>query len=267
VNSRQATIRKRITQATPRLCAGWVWDSTVGAMTLMLACAVAVIIALALGWNNPRPNRPPAWEDPGPPLHLVATAEQAAVTLLGTPVSDFTFEVEALPLSDSDLNNYGLVYRAQDAAHYTTFAVGSDGYYAVLRVAGDEEVPLIEWQQFPHVKRGQQSNRLRVACAGPKCRFYVNDEYAATVEDDTWLEGDLGVWAQAYGCEDAIVQFEHIRIWEDQTPIVRRDRLLESVKGVHHGQEHSGTRRLAQAVRWRDCSESAGALAMDGRDI
>ena len=138
------------------------------------------------------------------------------VTLLGHPSNDFILEVEAVPLSGPDLDGYGLVYRAQDGAHYTAFAIGSDGYYAVLRVAGDEETALVAWQQFPHVHRGQQPNRLRVACAGPTCHFYVNDEYATTVEDDTGLTGDVGLWVRSFGDGDVAVQFLNVGVWIDK---------------------------------------------------
>ncbi len=132
--------------------------------------------------------------------------------LLERPAGDFVLETTATPLSASGDDAYGLVYRAQGAAHYYGFVVGSDGYYAVLRVEGDERIALVDWQQFPHVHRGRQSNRLRVECAGAVCRFYINDEYAATVEDDTWLAGDVGLLVR--GGESAVaVQFQSASVW------------------------------------------------------
>jgi len=191
----------------------WLWNVTLGLIALALAAGLALIVALALGWNSPRPNRPPDWQPAGLPLRLVAPSNDVTVALLDHPGDDFTLEVEALPLAGPAFNGYGLVYRARDAAHYTVFAVGSDGYYGVLRVAGDEETSLVDWQQFPHVRRGQQPNRLRVTCAGPACRFYVNDEYATAIEDDTWLAGDVGLWVRAFGDEEVAVQFRAARVW------------------------------------------------------
>jgi hypothetical protein len=196
-------------------------------MVLPLAVGLALIVALALGWNSPRPARPPDWQPLGLPISLTAASRRTTVMLLGHPGSDFTWEGEAMPLSGPDCNGYGLVYRAQDVAHYQVLAVGSDGYYAVLRVTGDQEVPLVDWQQFPHVRRGRQANRLRVSCnrvvAGgdigspaATCRFYVNDEIAATVEDDTWLAGDVGLWVRNFNGEDVVVQFTSLRAWAEQ---------------------------------------------------
>lgn len=196
--------------------ARWLWNSVLGLMTLALASLLAVIVALTLNWNNPRPARPPDWQATSLPLSLEATPGGTAVTLLERSSSDFTLEAEAAPLSEprSGFISYGLAYRAQDAAHCYVFAVGSDGYYAVLRLAGDEETPLVDWQQFPHVHRGQRTNRLRITCAGPICHFYVNDEYITNVEDAIWLKGDVGLWMQSSGDDVTVVRFARLWAWE-----------------------------------------------------
>ena len=136
--------------------------------------------------------------------------------LLGHPIGDFTLEVQAVPLSGPDLNGYGVLYRAQDAAHYYAFAIAGDGYYSVLQVADGEEASLVDWQQFPHIRRGQQANRLRVTCEGPTCRFYINDEYTNTVEDTTWLSGDVGLWARSFGDGDVEVRCVDVRVWTEE---------------------------------------------------
>ena len=198
------------------ICTLPLWNTALTLISLALVAALALIIALALGWNSPRPNRPPDWEASGLPRRLVASPGHTTVALLGYPISDLTLETEMLPLYGPDFNGYGLVYRAQDEAHYFAFAVGSDGYYAVLRVAGDEETPLVDWQQFPHIRRGQQANRLRVACAGPTCHFFINDEYATTIEDDTWLAGDVGLWVHSFRDADVAIQFRDVRAWAER---------------------------------------------------
>ncbi len=192
------------------------WRAGLGALALALVGALALIIALSLGWNSPRPITPPDWQAPGLPLILESKPRDTIVSLLDHPRGDFVWETEAVPLpgSVSDFNAYGLVYRAQDSANYYAFAAGSDGYYAVLRMAGGTETLLVEWQQFPHVRRGQQANRLRVNCTASSCHFYINDEYASTVEDDVWLAGDVGLWARGFGDQDTRVKFTGARLWE-----------------------------------------------------
>jgi hypothetical protein len=70
----------------------------------------------------------------------------------------------------------------------------------------------VTWQQFPHIQRDRGQNRLRVTCAGASCDFTINDEYAASVEDDTWLTGDVGLWARGFD-EEVTVQFRAARLW------------------------------------------------------
>lgn len=193
----------------------WLWCGGVGLLSLILLVGLVLVVALLMGLNSPRPIRPPDWQAADLPTTLEASSNATTENLLGQSYDDLTLEVEAAPLaaSDSGFNGYGLVYRAQDDAHYYAFAVGGDGYYAVLRIDGDEEISLVGWQQFPHVHRSQQANRLRVACKETACRFYINDEYAATVEDATWLEGDVGLWVRSFEKEPVSVQFESVRVW------------------------------------------------------
>lgn len=195
----------------------WLWYTVVGALALAVATALALIVALALGWNNPRPSGPPDWDADGLPRRLEAPPDSTVVDLLGYPDSvpdDFILEGTMAAVSGPDFNGYGLAYRALDADRYTVFAVGSDGYYGVLRVESDDMTALVEWQQFPHIRRGAQTNRLRVACSGRSCDFYINDEYAASVEDDSWLHGDFGLWVRSFEEEVVAVEFDAVRVWE-----------------------------------------------------
>ena len=192
----------------------WLWRLGVGLLALTLLGGALLVLALNLGLHSPRPTRPPDREAVDP-ASLEAAPDATRVELLAPAEADFTLEIDARPraVPEGGYNGYGLIYRAQDAAHYYAFAVGSDGYYAVLRVVDGLERPLVDWQQFPHIRRGQQPNQLRVACAGAICRFYINDEYAATVEDGMWLEGKVGLWARSYGSDPIAVAFERARMW------------------------------------------------------
>lgn len=148
------------------------------------------------------------------PRRVKVAPGAVSLSLLSHPGTDFAFEVVARPIdgADSGFYDYGLVYRAQDDAHYYVFVVGADGYYAIMRVEDEHYTPLVTYQQFPHVERGLQSNRLLVTCSGPLCTFRINDEYATAVEDDTWLSGDVGLWARSFE-EEAVVRFCRARIW------------------------------------------------------
>jgi len=208
------------------MCPRWLWGGTLGLIAFVLAVGLVLIVALMRGWNNSRPAPPPDWQASDLPRRLDAAPDETALSLLGHPSGDFTFEAIARPLAGSDLDpfGYGIVYRAQDTERYYAFVIGGDGYYAVLRVDGHRSIgvsgpmekaaALVDWQQFPHIRRGQRANRLRVTCAGGTCRFYVNDEFAAMVEDLTWLSGDVGFYVR--GGDGGAVQFVSARGWEER---------------------------------------------------
>ena len=208
----RAPLIPRISGAT--IVASWLWDSLLLALTLVAVAALVLIGALALGWNSPRRALPADWESPALPRRVEITADATYLSLLNRPTGDLVFEVIAVPLAGpvSDLYGHGLVYRAQDATHYYAFVVGVEGYYTVLKQDGSHVTALVPWQQFPHVRRGRQPNRLLVTCTGSSCAFRINDEHAATVEDDTWLSGDIGLWARSSD-QAAALQFRSARLW------------------------------------------------------
>ncbi len=165
------------------------------------------------GCSNPCPRTAPDWQLPAPLVLDAAPFERRAIHLLGQPAEAFTFEALASPLAGADFNGYGLVFRAQSAARYAVFAVGGDGYLAVLWIDGEEETPLLDWRAFPHVRRGRTPNRLRLACAGGACQFWVNDEHVTSLPDDFGPAGDVGVWARHFEGETLRVQFAQLAVW------------------------------------------------------
>ncbi len=189
------------------------WRLVVGAVAGVLGVGLGLIVALALGWNNPRPQRSPDWQAQGLPLTLTALADEPTALLLGRDMDDGTFEVVAAPVAGDDFNAYGLLYRAHDEQHGYVFAVGSDGYFAVLELADGAETPLVDWQQFPHIHRGRAANRLRVTCAGTTCQYTINDEYATTVKDDSYTSGQVGLWLQGHNQGALKVEFQRAYVW------------------------------------------------------
>lgn len=187
------------------------WKRSLMAMMVVGMAAIAVIGALAGGWNTPRPNRPP---DRRFGTRQLALETETISQLLGEDESNFVLEVIALPLhaSESELYEVGLVYRAQDARHYYALAVGTDGYYSIVRAEGGNLTRLVEWNQFPHILRGLEANRLLVTCDGPTCTFRINDEYVTDVTDDRWLSGDVGLWARSTDGK-LLVQYRSVDLW------------------------------------------------------
>jgi len=191
----------------------WLWKVALLALTLALTGGLALSMAIGAGWNNPRPPDPPDWRLPGPLLLQAAPPDGRAVRFLDRPAESFTLEAAATPLSGSEFNGYGLVFRAQEPGRYGVFAVGSDGYLAVLQIEGETETPLLDWQQFPHIRRGRATNRLRISCTDGTCRFWVNDECVTALPDDLGPSGDVGLWVRRFEGEAVRVEFARVAVW------------------------------------------------------
>jgi hypothetical protein len=182
---------------------------------VILGGGVLLWIAICCGWNAPRPSQPPDWEAAEPIVLRVAAPEQQAVELLGEPVAEFTVEIDAVPQGESTFNGYGLIFRAQSPDRYAVFAVGSDGYVAVLARDDEQETPWLDWRAFPHVRRGEASNRLRVTCGAGECHFWVNDEHVASLPDRLGPTGRVGVWASRQTRAPLEVTFNALSVWEE----------------------------------------------------
>jgi hypothetical protein len=104
--------------------------------------------------------------------------------------------IEATVRSEGDVDNhYGLICRANDKGFYY-FAVSADGYYAIFRRTGDDELIPLTGQAMlrsPAIRTGGTNNRLLAICEGTTLTFYVNGEQIAQIEDSTLTKGDIGM--------------------------------------------------------------------------
>lgn len=219
-------------QAEPRDQADvplWLWWSIVSLLIIVLAVGFGLAAALALGWRSPTPRRTPDWEDADiqwtPYGEGLNTSSGAAYSLrlsqpeqrgwaVGDPwASDFDLELDARSSAPDENVDYGLLYRYQDPENYYRFGIGNDGYYYIGIVRDGKATAVRTWQQWPHVRRGDQTNRLRVRCKGPTCRFYINGEFTAEITDGAFREGKIGVWAESYSDQPLDVTWFGIRLW------------------------------------------------------
>jgi len=193
----------------------WLYLTTLLVLLLALAGGAILSVGIALGWNNPRPVDPPNWE-PAATFFLESQPDESyTVTALRRAPQAFVFEAVATPLEDPDAAGYGLAFHLRELDRYTVFAIGGDGYVAALRIEKGRETPLLDWQPFPHVRRGASANRLRLACGQGLCRFWVNDEYVAALPNEGGAAGDVGLWVGPFQDQTFQVRFEQITLWED----------------------------------------------------
>jgi hypothetical protein len=228
VTKHDSSIAKKAQSQEPQVSA-WLWRGAVGFLVAVMAAVIGVVFALALGWRSTTPHRAPDWTaadlmweygDEG----LITASKDGYQFRLTQPhqwswavadlrIADFELELETRSLIASEDVDYGVLFRYQSQSDYYLFGIGGDGYFTIAVVRHGELTPLRAWQQWPHVRRGAAANRLRVRCQGGLCRFYVNDEFTAEVIDESFLAGNMGIWAQSFSDRELNVVFSGLRVW------------------------------------------------------
>jgi hypothetical protein len=144
-------------------------------------------------------------------LHLHPTRPGAnALAMHALPVDDFVVETQAGVVAGPPDNGYGIVVGSAD--EMTAFLVGGDGYFSVRRRVDGRWSEAQPWRQWPHVRRGEAANTLRIECHAAECAFYVNDELTAR-EAVAHARSLIGAIAQRYSEERLEVEFDYLNVW------------------------------------------------------
>ena len=139
-----------------------------------------------------------AYTDGGLGIH-VKVLDRVAWTVAGRQFRDGIVSVDATPIGGPDDNAYGLIIRHQDDRNFYRFEISSDGYFAVQAPKGALGWEyLVEWTPSPAIKKGRETNHLKVVCQGNTMTFYANDVELTRVEDDRYAQGDIGLIAGTF---------------------------------------------------------------------
>ena len=126
---------------------------------------------------------------------------------------DLFIEVDTTQISSPANNNndYGVVCREQgDGAGYYMLISG-DGYYAILvKAAGRDFEPLVDWAQSDIIRQGNATNHIRAVCDGSTLALFVNGQRLATAEDDTFSRGDIALTATSDEDEPTEIHFDDL---------------------------------------------------------
>lgn len=143
----------------------------------------------------------------------VKVLDRVAWSVAGRRFRDGSVSVDATPVGGPEDNAYGLVIRHKDDRSFYRFEISSDGYFAVQAPQGTVGWEfLADWTESPAIRRGQETNRLKVVCRGSSMIFSVNDVELVRVEDEGFGAGDVGVVAGTFYTEPGThVHFDNFR--------------------------------------------------------
>ncbi len=133
------------------------------------------------------------------------------------PVADVRVEVDAVAVSGSEYNSFGVLCRYQDDQNFYFFVVSNAGYYAIVKKEAGEQYQLTSERQFARrdvIRPGGWVNRVQGECVGDVLRLYVNDVLLAEVRDERnpLPAGDVGLLAGSFTDAGVIVHFDNFLV-------------------------------------------------------
>ena len=125
---------------------------------------------------------------------------------------DFYMTVEARRVSGVEDGQYGLMFRKTDSDNYGIFKIKDSKHYKLALMLAGEWNTIIDWTETSTVRPGE-TNRITVIVQGPHYTFYINDQYAAEIEDDRLSGGGGGMMIELVAEGDtAVFEFDNLEI-------------------------------------------------------
>jgi hypothetical protein len=166
------------------------------------------------GWSTHDDAEAGAQYDDGAFRISVHEEQYIAWTSLSQELDDFALEVSATWVGGSATNVYGVFARFRDEENYHEFGVDGGGHFMVGKYASGERTFLADWQESSAVNRGAGANNdLAVICKQNELRLYANGELLATVVDDSFVEGEIALFAETFGEGGVEILFDDLYVW------------------------------------------------------
>ncbi len=119
-------------------------------------------------------------------------------------------EVDAIPVSGPDNNDYGVICREQGDGNGYYLLISGDGYYAIVKGTYGGYEWLVDFTESDAIKQGYTTNHIRAVCDGPNLSLYVNGQLVAEASDTEFSSGDIALTATSYENEPVEVRFDNL---------------------------------------------------------
>jgi hypothetical protein len=130
---------------------------------------------------------------------------------------DVVIRVEARQVSGPNDNAYGIICRYQNEENFYVFLISGDGYYAIGKYqTGDENVVYLtengQFQPSDAINTGIASNEMEVSCLGNELSLAVNGAPLVSVNDPTFVTGDIGLAASTLQAATGVIEFDNVQV-------------------------------------------------------
>jgi hypothetical protein len=130
---------------------------------------------------------------------------------------DVVVSAEAQLVRGPEDNAFGLICRYQSSENFYVFLISSDGYYAIGKYqSGSDQIEYLtgDGQYVPAdaIQTGTSQNTIRATCIGSELTLTVNGVLLDSVEDPTFVTGDIGMAASTFEPGTLVVSFDNVRV-------------------------------------------------------
>lgn len=145
------------------------------------------------------------------------TGTKMTILMTLAELSDFVFEIDAKKVSGEKGSYCFVLYRLDEYSNMYAVGVTDDREYSVVKYeVGRATAMLKNWTRSGHIKGGDATNRLKVACIGKQTDVYVNGYKLATVTDNTTLTGQIGLGIKSLSESGAKYSFDNFKLYAIQ---------------------------------------------------
>lgn len=135
----------------------------------------------------------------------------------GKNFDDAIISVQARQVSGPNDNAYGVICRYQSPENFYLFLISGDGYYAIGKYqSGSDQIVYLsgdgQYQYSDAINQGVATNQIRVSCQANELSLTVNGLPLETVNDPTFVTGDIGIGVSTFELGTAVVEFDDILV-------------------------------------------------------
>lgn len=135
----------------------------------------------------------------------------------GRDFDDVVITTEVRQSAGPDDNAFGVICRYQNEENFYLFLISGDGYYAIGKYqSGSSEVtyltPDAQFQPSDAINKGSATNQIEAKCVGNQLSLAVNGLNLITVEDPTFVTGDIGLAASTLQPGTSIIEFDSVTV-------------------------------------------------------
>lgn len=174
----------------------------------LLILAVVFIGLILSGVFDPSPFGPRQWQEELLQMSVDPNSRQINWLTFDLPPPPFTIRLKGAYSGGEADSSYGLALGS--AGEYFAVAVSPLGYLAIWETTENDSYYL-DWQTWPHVRKGIEENEIWLDIEGDLARVRINREWLW--EGSFEYEGDkIGILGESFG-EEVVVDFESIEMF------------------------------------------------------